>query len=437
MNMSQDEFNQQLFGFLAAATTPFHAVAEMIKRLTAAGFTRLLENAEWDIEAGGRYFLTRNDSSLVALVAGRDSSPREGIRMVGAHTDSPCLMVKPNPEIQSQGLFQLGVQVYGGALLNPWFDRNLSLAGRVSYQCPEGQLRVALVDFREAIATIPSLAIHLDRDANKNREINAQTAILPVLCLLGDEDKFDFRALLQQRLLMEHPQSEVQQVLDYELSFYDTQAPSLIGLRQEFITSARLDNLLSCFTGLEAMLQSDGAMSALLVCNDHEEVGSLSTSGAQGCLLTSVLHRLAGSHSNYAALAEHSLLMSTDNAHAIHPNFADRHDENHGPLLNRGPVIKVNASQRYATNSETSGLFRMLASMEDVPVQSFVVRNDMACGSTIGPISAGATGVRTLDIGVPTLGMHSIRELAGSRDAWDLCRILRRFYNYAGPLSAS
>jgi aspartyl aminopeptidase len=434
--MSQDEFNRQLFGFLTAATTPFHAVAEMTKRLTAAGFIRLLEHAEWHIEVGGRYFLTRNDSSIVAFVAGRESSPVQGIRMVGAHTDSPCLMVKPNPEIQSQGLFQLGVQVYGGALLNPWFDRSLSLAGRVSYQCSEGQLRVALVDFREAIATIPSLAIHLDREANKNREINAQTAIVPVLCLLGEEEKVDFRALLQQRLLIEHPQTEVQQVLDYELSFYDTQAPSLIGLRQEFIASARLDNLLSCFTGLQALLQSDGTMSALLVCNDHEEVGSVSTSGAQGCLLTSVLNRLAGSHSSYAALAERSLLMSTDNAHAIHPNFADRHDENHGPLLNRGPVIKVNASQRYATNSETSGLFRMLASMEDVPVQSFVVRNDMACGSTIGPISAGATGVRTLDIGVPTLGMHSIRELAGSRDAWNLCRVLRRFYNYPGPLAA-
>jgi aspartyl aminopeptidase len=334
-------------------------------------------------------------------------------------------------------MFQLGVQVYGGALLNPWFDRDLSLAGRVSYQCPEGQLRVALVDFRQPIATIPSLAIHLDREANKSREINPQTAILPVLCLLGDEEKLDFRTLLHRQLLLEHPHSAVQQVLDYELSLYDMQAPALIGLRQEFIASARLDNLLSCFTGLQALLESDGTMSALLISNDHEEVGSVSTSGANGSLLTSVLNRLAGSHSSYAALADGSMMMSTDNAHAVHPNFADRHDENHGPLLNRGPVIKVNASQRYATNSETSGLFRMLAAMEEVPVQSFVVRNDMACGSTIGPISAGVTGIRTLDIGVPTLGMHSIRELAGSRDAWDLCRLLRRFYNYRGSLSAA
>jgi len=434
--MNQDEFNRQLCNFLALATTPFHAVMEMSKYLTAAGFTRLADDTEWDIKAGGRYFLTRNDSSIVSFIAGTDSPPTEGIRMVGAHTDSPCLMVKPSPEIQSQGLLQLGVQVYGGALLNPWFDRDLSLAGRVSYQCPDGRLRVALVDFRQAIATIPSLAIHLDREANKSREVNPQTAIQPVLCHVGDEEKADFRALLHAQLLLEHPECEVEKVLDYELSFYDTQSPSLIGLRKEFIVSARLDNLLSCFTGLQAMLQCDGAMSALLICNDHEEVGSASTSGARGPLLTSVLNRLAGSHSCYAALAEHSMMISSDNAHGIHPNFADRHDENHGPLLNRGPVIKVNAGQRYATNSETSGLFRMLSSLEDVPVQSFVVRNDMACGSTIGPISASATGIRTLDVGVPTLGMHSIRELAGSRDAWDLYRVLKRFYNHSGPLSA-
>lgn len=260
---------------------------------------------------------------------------------------------------------------------------------------------------------------------------------MPVLCQLAGDEKIDFRALLQAQVLKEHPRSEVQRILDYELSFYDTQPPALIGLRQEFIASARLDNLLSCFTGLQAMLHSDGAVSSLLICNDHEEVGSVSTSGAHGPLLASVLNRLAGSHADHAALVERSMIISADNAHAIHPNFADRHDENHGPRLNGGPVIKVNASQRYATNSETSGLFRVLASLEEVPVQSFVVRNDMACGSTIGPISAGVTGIRTLDIGVPTLGMHSIRELAGSRDTWNLYRVLRRFYNYAGPLAAT
>ncbi len=434
--MNQHEFNQQLCRFLAAATTPFHAVAEMAQRLTGAGFVRLAEGAEWDVRPGGKYFLTRNGSSIVAFVHGQDNLSSTGMRMVGAHTDSPCLMVKPTPEIRSHGLFQLGAQVYGGALLNPWFDRDLSLAGRVSFQCLGGQLRVALIDYRDAIAMIPSLAIHLDRTANTKREVNPQTAIVPVLCRLSEGEVLDFRELLYTRLVSEHPQWEGCQVLDYELSFYDTQAPSLIGLRQDFIASARLDNLLSCFTGLQALLEIDGAESALLICNDHEEVGSLSAAGAGGPLLTSMLNRLAGNDANYSALADRSMMISVDNAHAIHPNFADRHDKNHGPLLNGGPVIKVNASQRYATNSETSGFFRMLASIEGVPVQSFVVRNDMACGSTIGPISAGATGIRTLDVGVPTLGMHSIRELAGSEDGWNLGRVLRRFYSHTGPLSA-
>ncbi len=434
--MKQAQFNRQLCRFLEVATTPFHAVAELTKMLASAGFIRLYDTAEWDIRPGGRYFLTRNDSSVVAFSAGGDDPQASGIRMVGAHTDSPCLMVKPTPELRAKGLFQLGVQVYGGALLNPWFDRDLSLAGRVSYQCEAGQLRVALIDFRDPVATIPSLAIHLDREANKSRTVNPQTAIVPVVCQLGEEEECDFRALLLERLRLEHPACAARQVLDYELSFYDTQRPAVIGLRREFIASARLDNLLSCFTGVQALLQSDGTQSALLVCNDHEEVGSLSTSGAQGPMLVSVLRRLAGNLQAYAALVERSLLISTDNAHAVHPNFADRHDENHGPLLNRGPVIKVNASQRYATNSETSGLFRLLATQEEVSVQSFVVRNDMACGSTIGPISAGVTGIRTLDVGVPTLGMHSIRELAGTSDAWDLCRVLRRFYNHPGPLAA-
>ena len=434
--MNQHQFNHQLCEFIGAASSPFHAVSEMVRRLQAAGFVELDEESARELKAGGRYYITRNGSSMVAFVCGSESPPLEGLRMVGAHTDSPCLMVKPNPEKLRNGCFQLGVQVYGGALLNPWFDRDLSLAGRVSFQSLDGQLRTALIDYRIPLATIPSLAIHLDRGVNDSRSINPQTDILPILFQQSGEDPADFRALLKARLLEEHPDCAVQQVLDFELAFYDTQAPAVIGLQQEFIASARLDNLLSCYVGLQALLQSDGAASSLLVCNDHEEVGSLSAAGAQGPMLRSLLQRIAGDEHAYAELAERSLMISADNAHAIHPNFADRHDDNHGPQMNQGPVIKVNASQRYASNSETTGFFRMLAAAEDVPVQAFVVRSDMGCGSTIGPITAGVTGIRTIDIGVPTLGMHSIRETAGTRDAWDLCRVLRRFYDHRGPLAA-
>ena len=433
--MDQQQFNRELCAFLSRATTPFHAVAEMVRQLQEAGFSQLQAGA--DTEPGGRYFVTRNDSSLIAFVCGREAPPVAGMRMVGAHTDSPCLMAKPAPEKLRNGYLQLGVEVYGGALLNPWFDRDLSLAGRVSFEAADGSLRTALIDYRRPLAVIPSLAIHLDREANNTRKINPQTDILPILCQPGEGDSPDLRAMLKTRLLEEHPDCQVQQVLDYELCFYDTQAPALVGLQQEFIASARLDNLLSCFVGLQALLQSDAAASSLLVCNDHEEVGSLSAAGAQGPMLSSLLKRLAGSESAYAALVEGSLMISADNAHAIHPNYADRHDDNHGPLMNAGPVIKINANQRYASNSETSGFFRMLAAREQVPVQSFVVRTDMACGSTIGPITAGGTGIRTLDVGAPTLGMHSIRETAGVRDAWQLQRVLRRFYDYRGPLNAS
>ncbi|MDX1736256.1 MAG: M18 family aminopeptidase [Halioglobus sp.] len=434
--MTRDDFNPQLCEFLGRATTPFHAVADMAAMLCQAGFEQLQEGEPWELRAGNGYFVTRNGSSIIAYVHGESPPGSSGVRMVGAHTDSPCLMVKPQAEVRCKGYLQLGVQVYGGALLNPWFDRDLSLAGRVSYRTPDGQLRSALIDFRRAIAVIPSLAIHLDRDANNERSVNPQKDMPPVLCQLGEEEEFALRDLLRSQLTREHPGIEVAEILDFELSFYDSQPAAVVGLNDQFIASARLDNLLSCFVGLQALLQADRRQSALLVCNDHEEVGSQSAIGAQGPFLLSFLKRLAGSEEAYAALAARSLLISADNAHGVHPNFTDRHDDNHGPLLNAGPVIKVNASQRYATNSETSGLFRMLCKQADVPVQTFVVRSDMACGSTIGPITSGVTGIPTLDIGVATFAMHSIRELAGADDARDLARVLTGFFDHAGELGA-
>ena len=430
--MNEAEFNSGLLDFLSKATSPFHAVREMATQLQDAGYTQLLEAADWSLEAGGKYYVIRNDSSVLAFKMGREQDPSQGLRMVGAHTDSPCLMVKPNPGKSSQGYGQLGVEVYGGALLNPWFDRDLSLAGRVSYLDKSGVLCKQLVDFREPIAVIPSLAIHLDREANKKRSINPQTDILPIL---HTGDVVDVRQMLAAQLQKEHEGLEVDSVLDYELCFYDSQAPRLVGLKQEFIASARLDNLLSCYAGLQALLTSGDTHSSLLICNDHEEVGSQSAAGAQGPMLRSVLDRLSGDAATYAAMVDRSLMISTDNAHGVHPNFSSRHDENHGPVLNQGPVIKVNANQRYASNSETSALFRQLCAELDIPVQSFVVRTDMACGSTIGPITASEIGVRTIDVGAPQFAMHSIRELAGSKDACYLSRVLSRFMDRDGPLS--
>ncbi|WP_026195353.1 M18 family aminopeptidase [Mariprofundus ferrooxydans] len=430
--MQNEDFTDGLLDFIARSPTPFHAVQSMAELLEHAGFQRLTETEQWDVSRG-RYFVTRNDSSIVAFALNRPLT-EHGIHMIGAHTDSPCLKVKPNGAVTANRYLQLGVEVYGGALLNPWFDRDLSLAGRVSYLNEDQQVAHRLIDWQQAIAVIPSLAIHLDREANDQHAINKQLHLPPILMPLPESGSApDFPALLLEmvndQLATEHDAgAKAVKVLDYELSFYDVQQPAVIGLNDDFIAAARLDNLLSCYTGLMALLDHDGEHNALLVCNDHEEVGSVSTAGAQGNFLQSVLARLCGDEQGMSRTMASSFMISADNAHAVHPNFVDRHEPGHGPLINAGPVIKVNANQRYATNSETGALFRHWCATVDVPVQSFVVRSDMACGSTIGPITANQLGVRTVDIGVPTFAMHSIRELAGVKDAFYLYTVLRHYF---------
>lgn len=425
--LEQTSFNEGLLEFIDASPTPFHATQTMASQLLQAGFTELLESEEWSLEAGKGYFITRNYSSIIAFIYAPENFVNEGIRMVGAHTDSPCLRVKPNPEIHQNGYFQLGVEVYGGALLSPWFDRDLSLAGRVNYSDSRQQMHSALVDFKTPIAVIPSLAIHLNREANKNSSINQQKHLPPLLMQVDNSEKIEFRDWLNAQL-QSQGEEDVEQVLDYELSFYDTQPSAIIGLQKDFVAAARLDNLLSCYIGLQALLHAKTDKPALLVCTDHEEVGSASVCGAQGPMLEQCLQRMIPDAETRLRTIDRSLMISVDNAHGIHPNYADKHDGNHGPLLNQGPVIKVNANQRYATNSETSSFFRQLCQKNGVTPQVFVTRSDMGCGSTIGPITATEIGVKTIDVGSPTFAMHSIRELAGAKDGVKLARVLSSFY---------
>jgi len=422
------DFNQNLLSFLDKSPTPFHAVAVMSECLEKNDFQKLDELDAWGQLSAGKYYITRNESSLIAFTLGEDDLAETGFKMVGAHTDSPCLKVKPQPERIKHNLVQLGVEVYGGALLNPWFDRDLSLAGRVSYLDSQHELQHTLVNFDKAVATIPSLAIHLDREANKNRTVNPQNHLPPIVMQVGDDDSIDFRKLVLQQIQKQTPELDVAKVLDYEICLYDMQGAAITGLDDDFISSARLDNLLSCYVGLNSLLNGDLTQSNLLVCSDHEEVGSVSTSGAQGSFLESVLLRLCSDIEQHHRMLQRSMMISADNAHAVHPNYSDKHDTDHGPKINHGPVIKTNANQRYATNSETSAYFRQLCEQVEVPVQDFVVRTDMGCGSTIGPITASTLGVKTLDIGVPTFAMHSIRELAGSQDAFMLNKVLTQFF---------
>ena len=433
MTDQAQQYNADLSAFLDASPTPFHAVASMSRLLEQAGYTQLDESESWDLKAGDRHFVTRNGSSIIAFAVGSQPLTKSGIRMAGAHTDSPCLMVKPQPEMNNAGYFQLGVEVYGGALLNPWFDRDLSIAGRLVYRDATQQLKQTTVDFEQPVAMIPSLAIHLDREANTARTVNTQNHIPPVLMMAPQgATATDFRRLLADRFL-----PAKSKVLDFELCFYDTQSAAMIGLKQEFLASARLDNLLSCYVATQALLAADGTNTSLMVCNDHEEVGSVSAIGADGPFLEAVVERIvqADGGSSLNAIADKSMMISCDNAHAAHPNFADKHDGAHMPMLNGGPVIKVNVKQRYATTSVTSALFRQLCDEVDVPVQTFVSRSDLGCGSTIGPITSSRLGVPTLDVGIPQLAMHSCREMTGSQDPLRLSRVLEAFFNRAGHLA--
>ena len=410
------KFNEELIQFIDASPTPFHAVEQMVKVLDVQGFHKLDECEVWKLIEGEKYYVTRNDSSLIAF-----SYPpcvEKGYTIVGAHTDSPHLRLKPNPITSSAGMIRLGVEPYGGVLLNPWFDRDLSLAGRIVYLDEENKRCEKLINLKRPIGILSSLAIHLDREANSSHSINAQTDIVPMIACGED---LDFSSWI-----MEEASVSGGKLLAHELSFYDVQKGSFIGIKEEFISSARLDNLLSCYVGLSALVETKTPM--VLACMDHEEVGSDSHIGAGGTFLEEVLRRITGD--NFSLLMRQSLMVSCDNAHALHPNFPSKHESQHAPLLNRGVAIKINSNQRYATSARTQGRFVQCAQAIGIETQTFVTRSDMGCGSTIGPITATRLGIETIDVGVPTLAMHSIRELAGVSDAYGLKSILLSIGEY-------
>lgn len=425
------QFNTKLLTYLQNSPTPFHAVESTKEILTASGFTEIFEGDVWNLQSGGRYFYTRRNASLVAFQLGTNALTKEGLRIVGAHTDSPTLKVKPNPNLNNQGYFQLGIEVYGGALFSPWFDRDLSIAGRVSF-AEDDRVVHHLVDFKKPIATIPSLAIHLDRTVNDGRSVNPQTQMRPIV--MQDASKSaSIESMLVDLLNAQGKAIKAEDILNFDLSFYDVQAPQVIGFNEEFIASARLDNLLSCFIGLQSLIDGGegdnvSGPTKVLALFDHEEVGSQSDIGARSNMLDVLLERLVSSNSDRHQLLANTIFLSADNAHGVHPNFANKHDESHGPILNQGPVIKYDANQSYATCGDSASAIKLLAKSLGIPLQSYVTRADMRCGSTIGPMSAAKNGVRTLDLGLATFAMHSVRELAGAKDGEYLHALFNAFY---------
>lgn len=426
-----DALNNKMISFLNDSPTSYHAVSSMCVMLKNAGFTELKENEPWSLVNNGCYYLAKNNASLISF---KYKNNFAGFRMVGAHTDSPCLKIKPQPDIYEHKYFQLQPEIYGSPLLNTWFDRDLSIAGIVYYQDNKGKIQHQLIDFKQPIAVIPSLAIHLDKNANSNRTINPQQHVNPILTSYFDSKttKPTIISMLTDYMKKNNIKN-CEQILDFDLSFYDTNKAQTIGLANEFIASSRLDNLLSCFLGMQSLINSNNNDKhiPLLVCNDHEEVGSQSYTGALGCFLSNTLKRICKTQEKLAISLESSILISADNAHGIHPNYPEKHDKKHAPILNSGVVIKYNSNQSYATNAHTSAIFKNICHKLNIGYQAFCSNNTIRCGSTIGPLTSSLVGVKAIDIGIPTFAMHSIRELAGLTDCKSMLLILEEFFEGA------
>ncbi len=428
--MLPEKYSRSLLQFLQQSPTPYHAVENLAAMFDARGFRRLSETENWDIEPGGAYYAVRNGSSIAAFRAGRRGAESSGLRIVGAHTDSPCLKLNPNPDLPKSGYGAVSVEVYGSALLRTWFDRDLSVAGRVYYADNQGNLRHCLIDLAGPVAVIPSIAIHLDRQANTRQSIDTQKNLNPVFASPSSVQLGSGALVPVLEDACRRNAPDMEKILDFDLNLYDVAPARQTGIDGEFVSSARIDNLLSCYAGALALCNASDDQWAMLICNDHEEVGSVSDAGAQSPFLSSVIERTVGRD---ARIMRKSMLISADGAHGIHPNYPGKHDLQHAPELNGGIAIKRNSNQRYATTGETAALFIRLCDSVGVPYQTFVSRNDMPCGSTIGPITAAELGIRTLDAGVAQFAMHSIRETAGIVDAYHFYSALHHFLQVELP----
>ena len=426
IDRNSSEFVEQIMADITASPTPYHAVDQAVQLLESAGFATVDPTETMSTEPG--MYMTATGGTLIAWIQ-PDRPPDSGFVIVGAHTDSPNFRIKSHPDVTSAGLAQIGLEVYGGVLLNSWLNRDLGLAGRVSVGSDDGSAaEQILMNISEPLLTIPQLAIHLDRDvSSKGLNLNKQQHLTPMWTTAPADgqptDAINFKRFVADRLGVSS-----ERILAWDLMPYDLQAPARLGMNGEFLASARIDNLLSSFCATRALArlaERDGpdgpTATPVLVLYDHEEIGSVTSTGAAGNLLLSMLERIAyaqgADRNDYLTAMARTIAVSADGAHATHPNYVDKHDPNHQIALNAGIAIKRNANQRYATDAVSESFMVDVCRAATVPVQYYNHRNDLPCGSTIGPITAARLGVSTVDLGAPQLAMHSIRETAGTVDS--------------------
>lgn len=454
------EFAARFGRFVDQSPTPYHVCRELGNRLLGQGFVKITEAQAWkqQLKQGGKYFYTRNASTLVAFAIGSKFVPGNGFKILGAHTDSPALKLKPVSKRPSKlGYLQVGIETYGGLLMHTWLDRELGLAGRVVTKAANGQFVNQLVYIDRPILRVPSLCIHLQSgDERAALKLNPEEHLTAILGLSGSakeegSESGGLQSDAHERLAPEILQAlacelgvKVEDIVDFDLTLCDTQKSQIGGIHREFLFAPRLDNQMHCFTSIEALVRArleEDTDIAIVALFDHEEVGSQSTQGAGSPIIREAMERISAAfdldpETVKIALSK-SLLISADGAHAVHPNYAGKHEQCHQPKMNQGTVIKTNNNQRYATNGVTGFVIRELARRAAIPIQEFVIRQDSPCGSTIGPILAANLGVRCVDVGIPQLSMHSIRETCGVDDLHSNSQLFSEFLRSGLQIDAS
>ncbi len=415
MNTAKD-----LLNFINNSKSAFHSAHEVKSILDKEGFVEIKECDKWDLKHGGKYYVMKNESAIIGFEIGSGDIAEEGFRLIGAHTDSPGFRIKPHAEMTVEDHYvKLNTEVYGGAILSTWFDRPLSIAGRVTLKGSNPlKPQVKLVDLNKPILIIPSLAIHMNRTINEGYEYNKQKDTLPLLTMATDKLEKDGYLL---KLIAESLNVKEKEIVDFDLFVYEYEKGCLFGMNEEFISAGRLDDLWMVYAGLVALLQSkSNKATKVLVALDNEEIGSLTSQGANSSLLENILERitlaLGKDREDFKRSLSNSVMISADLAHALHPNYIEKHDPTNKPLVGKGPVIKIAASGSYSTDSYAAAIFKQVCKNADVPCQEFVNRSDVKGGTTIGPITASKLNIPVIDMGAPLLSMHSVRELASVKD---------------------
>jgi len=431
MSLEQEQA-QELIDFIHCSPSTYHVVNNIRKELNEAGFQELDLREEWTVEKGGKYFTTKNGSAIFAFQIGTGEIEEEGFQLICAHSDAPGFKIKPNPEIEVEGNYlKLNTEVYGGPILNTWMDRPLSIAGRVLVKSTDPLNPEHLyVKIDRPLMVIPNIAIHLNREVNEGVALNKQKDMIPLLAMITDEMEKD-NCLVN--LMAKELKIDAEAIIDFDVNLFEVEKGCIVGLNEEFISSPKLDDLAMSHAGLKALLANKGSKKTqILAIFDNEEVGSVTKQGAGSPVLRHLLQRIVfklgkDMEAFYRAIYN-SFMISADMAHAVHPNIPEKHDPTNRPYINKGPVIKIHANQKYTTDGDSGTVFETLCKNADVPYQKFVNRSDLVGGSTLGNVSTGQVDIRTVDMGNPMFAMHSVRETGGVKDNVYIRKVFTYFF---------